>query len=281
VLMGGGAFRYTAPEILQNKPYTEVVDCWSIGVISYILLGGNMPFDDDDAVSARGARFVAACRRGGDSGACVLQRQSKRGQYNFDDPQWMHVSDDAKDLIRGLLTLDPSRRLSARAALSHRWMRANDRVLAERDLGETQKRIVKFNTRRKFKAAVDAVGILCLTGRGWSGLVSLLESGGRLWWPTGSRTGVRLEKMTVLRLRRVQGRARVPVAECLHALGAGVCKLSCALYRGNTLTVSRLAFWLGARLPKKTEREAGSFSVATCSSTGAGWLRCVLRVILL
>ncbi|KAK3716101.1 hypothetical protein QZH41_019649 [Actinostola sp. cb2023] len=43
-----GTPEYIAPEILMSRPYTNSVDMWSIGVISYILLSGAMPFADDN-----------------------------------------------------------------------------------------------------------------------------------------------------------------------------------------------------------------------------------------
>ena len=42
-----GTPEYIAPEILARKPYTCQVDLWAVGVITYILLSGMMPFDDE------------------------------------------------------------------------------------------------------------------------------------------------------------------------------------------------------------------------------------------
>lgn len=39
---------YIAPEILMRRSYTNAVDMWSIGVISYVLLCGALPFADDN-----------------------------------------------------------------------------------------------------------------------------------------------------------------------------------------------------------------------------------------
>ena len=43
-----GTPEYIAPEILARKSYTSQVDLWAVGVITYILLSGTMPFDDEN-----------------------------------------------------------------------------------------------------------------------------------------------------------------------------------------------------------------------------------------
>ena len=40
-----GSPLYMAPELVSNKPYTEKVDVWSLGVITYQLLSGKTPFE--------------------------------------------------------------------------------------------------------------------------------------------------------------------------------------------------------------------------------------------
>uniref|UniRef100_A0A1A7WDF6 Protein serine kinase H1 n=4 Tax=Nothobranchiidae TaxID=405002 RepID=A0A1A7WDF6_9TELE len=97
-----GTPEYIAPEILVRKPYTNAVDMWAMGVISYILLSGTMPFEDDNRMR--------------------LYRQILKGKYSFSGEPWPSVSNLAKDFVERVLTVDPSERLTAGQALKHPWI---------------------------------------------------------------------------------------------------------------------------------------------------------------
>lgn len=93
---------YVAPEVLRRQKYGKPVDCWSIGVISYILLCGYPPFyDENDA---------------------KLYKQIMKGEYEFDSPYWDDISVSAKEFITHLLQIDPSKRYSCEQALAHPWI---------------------------------------------------------------------------------------------------------------------------------------------------------------
>lgn len=128
---------YVAAEILEGKPYDTQADMWSIGVIVYILLGGYPPFIE--------------------SNQRTLFRKIRKGQYEFHEEYWGQVSDDAKDLIRNLLTVDPDKRFTSSQALSNKWIGADSSKLASLDLGINLEKFKKFNAKRKFKAAVSTV----------------------------------------------------------------------------------------------------------------------------
>jgi len=128
---------YVAPEILEGIAYDTKSDMWSLGVIVYILLGGYPPFIEQNQRE--------------------LFRKIRKGQYEFHDEYWGSVSAGAKDFISCLLTVSPAKRISAADALKHKWMTADDNTLANQDLGANLSELRKYNAKRKFKAAVNAV----------------------------------------------------------------------------------------------------------------------------
>jgi len=133
-----GTPSYVAPEILTGTPYSLPVDIWSIGVINFILLGGYPPFYDDKSQAE-------------------MFKKIRNGTYSFHKQYWEKVSEDAKDLISKMLMVPPEKRITAEEALKHPWITSHQDVLSRRDLSENHKEFKKFNARRKFKAAAEAV----------------------------------------------------------------------------------------------------------------------------
>ena len=118
-----GTPSYVAPEILLGKPYTPAVDVWSIGVILYTLLIGSFPFANDDQQTL----FRIICS----------------GQMDTSQPEWGQVSDEVKDLLKGLLDVNPSTRLTAADALNHTWFTAN-KDCSSNDLRKSHSRLHGF-----------------------------------------------------------------------------------------------------------------------------------------
>jgi serine/threonine protein kinase len=131
-----GTLEYVAPEILLGKSYGYAVDMWSVGVLVYTLLCGYLPFRSKDPEQLK--RFIRRCR------------------FEFHDEYWGKVSEEAKDFISSLLTLDPSKRLSASAARKHPWF---NRLLVSDVIFHTldQDRLRLFNIKSKLRTAVFTV----------------------------------------------------------------------------------------------------------------------------
>lgn len=84
---------YMAPEILTGKRYDEEVDWWSIGVILYVLLCGYPPFESDNELD--------------------LQKEIMNEGIKFDSSDWSSVSEEARDLVHKLLTVEQDKRIRA------------------------------------------------------------------------------------------------------------------------------------------------------------------------
>jgi calcium-dependent protein kinase len=93
---------YVAPQVLAGK-YDQLSDLWSCGVIMYVMLCGYPPFF-------------------GETDAEVLSKV-RLGNFSFNQADWKNVSEDAKNLIRMLLKMNPRDRHTAEQALNHDWIK--------------------------------------------------------------------------------------------------------------------------------------------------------------
>jgi calcium-dependent protein kinase len=93
---------YVAPQVLAGK-YDQLSDMWSVGVIMYVLLCGYPPFF-------------------GETDAEVLSKV-RLGNFSFNAADWKNVSEDAKNLIRMLLKMNPRDRYTAQQGLNHEWIK--------------------------------------------------------------------------------------------------------------------------------------------------------------
>jgi calcium-dependent protein kinase len=98
-----GTAYYVSPEVLQGK-YNEKCDIWSAGVILYIMLNGEPPFN--------GSNDNEIYR-------CISQMK-----FSFPESKWKNISEDAKDLIKKMICV-PERRFNAQQVLNHVWIKKN------------------------------------------------------------------------------------------------------------------------------------------------------------
>ena len=105
---------YMAPEIIlseKNKGYKGFpVDVWSSGIALYIMLSGQLPFKNNKNNKNK-------------------KNKNKELEYsivNKEPKEIENISDKAKDLIKGLLCKDPSKRLTCDEILKHPWLKNED-----------------------------------------------------------------------------------------------------------------------------------------------------------
>eukprot|EP00603_Paraphysomonas_imperforata_P004753 CAMPEP_0114416768 /NCGR_PEP_ID=MMETSP0103-20121206/2605_1 /TAXON_ID=37642 ORGANISM="Paraphysomonas imperforata, Strain PA2" /NCGR_SAMPLE_ID=MMETSP0103 /ASSEMBLY_ACC=CAM_ASM_000201 /LENGTH=428 /DNA_ID=CAMNT_0001585013 /DNA_START=53 /DNA_END=1339 /DNA_ORIENTATION=- len=151
--LSAGTPGFLAPEVLENQGFDKAVDMWSIGVITYILLGGYPPFDDDNDYK--------------------LFRKIRKGKFEFHDKYWSEVSAEAKDFISCLLKVVPAERLTCDTALKHPWLHCNAKELEDHNLMHSLAALKHYQYTRKFRAAGNAIIAMKRFNRGG---VSLSES---------------------------------------------------------------------------------------------------------
>ncbi len=95
-----GTSYYIAPEVLDGM-YDEKCDIWSAGVILYILLCGYPCFNGETDEQ--------------------IYKEIKKKKFDFPSPEWDVISDNAKNLIKKMLT-DAPERISAEEVLKDPWV---------------------------------------------------------------------------------------------------------------------------------------------------------------
>ncbi|XP_068439500.1 myosin light chain kinase, smooth muscle-like isoform X2 [Clinocottus analis] len=137
LLVMHGTPEFVAPEVINYEPVGLESDVWSIGVICFILLSGESPFQGNN--DAETLALVTAA------------------QFEFDEESFEDISDMAKDFISSLLKKDRRCRLSCAEALAHPWM-VSFTPLNRRPTKSLNKRKMKrFLARRKWKKTGKAV----------------------------------------------------------------------------------------------------------------------------
>jgi serine kinase len=98
-----GSAAYVAPEVLKAVPYNPMLaDCWSMGVVLYVMVNNALPFEDSDLNKML---------------TCQL---SRRWSYNLKVEKGLSAA--VKDLINILLDPNVTVRLSTSKVLRHQWL---------------------------------------------------------------------------------------------------------------------------------------------------------------
>uniref|UniRef100_A0A8C7Y6P6 Doublecortin-like kinase 3 n=1 Tax=Oryzias sinensis TaxID=183150 RepID=A0A8C7Y6P6_9TELE len=117
-----GTPTYVAPEILHETGYGVAVDVWALGVILFVLLCGFPPFRSRERDQEELFKLI------------------KQAQLHFPSPYWDSISEEAKSLVRCLLEVDPTLRLTSEQTLQHPWVKAMASVCMQRALTDRNER---------------------------------------------------------------------------------------------------------------------------------------------
>jgi calcium-dependent protein kinase len=92
---------FIAPEVL-NGSYGKECDFWSVGVLLYLLVTGTYPFDSETKNRTEVFNKIKNCT------------------FKIDD---LKLSSECKDLIKRMITVDRSKRISGEDILKHPWFK--------------------------------------------------------------------------------------------------------------------------------------------------------------
>ena len=129
-----GTLMYMAPEILlssKEKGYEGFpVDIWSSGISLYIMLSGTLPFNYKNKKNTEENEEEE--NEEDEESISEKSKSNKKDDDNFKlqysivykEPKKIEkISDEARDLLKGLLNKDPKKRLTCEQILNHPWLK--------------------------------------------------------------------------------------------------------------------------------------------------------------
>ncbi|KAK2841467.1 hypothetical protein Q7C36_013046 [Tachysurus vachellii] len=131
-----GTPEFVAPEIIHQEPVTTATDIWSVGVVAYLCLTGHCPFL-------------------GENDRATLLKVAE-GLLYWNLPEIVSLSEQAQDLLHGLLQPDPKMRPSALESLDYKWFQG---PCDEKECDTiVTKSLKSFISRRKWQRSLTCLG---------------------------------------------------------------------------------------------------------------------------
>ena len=104
---GFGTLTFVSPEVLIRKPYNKEIDIWSIGVILYLILSGDLPFDDEEDDEEKIAKSIVF------------------NEVEFPSKKFGNKSKEVIELIKRCLTKEPKDRIKIDEIIKSDWIQSN------------------------------------------------------------------------------------------------------------------------------------------------------------
>jgi len=89
----------------------------------------------------------------------MLFKKIRSGNYSLESSGWSQISPPAKDLVSRMLTVEPSRRITAEQVFHHPWFSLDTKNVPSLKLTSALTQIKKLQARRRLKKAIDSVRV--------------------------------------------------------------------------------------------------------------------------